>query len=309
MDHDTDRARADATARAIATATAVAPANTAAAEPPTRLPTPIGDGAAGAEPPTLRPAPLPLASKVAEAPCKPDAASAPPPDEPAVAVIAPLLGVVFVIALIAAGVAYLAYGTADGRSAPTPGAIFAAATKLRAEQVSWAAALHTLASTTIGVVGALALGLGLGVLIGRHRAATAFFEPLVIVVRAVPAVALLPLAVLWFGAAPPVGWAVAFAAAIVVLGMMGARIAGDRRRHGGMSWRWIWLAAEIGVLLAFAGALAAEMVAGRSGLGGLLAAAIGANDLPRAFAVVGLIGLWGFVLPLPFAILRWRSRT
>jgi ABC-type nitrate/sulfonate/bicarbonate transport system permease component len=355
MENEKDKAiaLADATAKAIAKATAAAAGS---AEPPTRVPPPIG-GTPGSEPPTrlppppaglagpahgsgngsagapamvlnnpapaasapaapapgasapAAPPPLPLATKVAQAPGKPEIPSG-PPALPAAADFdagSPLLGVLFVIALLAAGVAYLAFGTVDNKPAPTPGAIFAAVTKLRAEQVSWAASQHTLISAGIGLGGALVLGLGLGALVGLSRSAKAFFEPLVIVVRSVPAIALLPLGIVWFGTAHEVGWGMAFAAAFIVLVMMGARIADDRRRRGRFSWRWFWLACEIGLLLAFGGALAAEMLAGKSGLGGLLIESISANDLPRAFAVVGMIAIWGFVLPLVFAVLRWAS--
>lgn len=60
-------------------------------------------------------------------------------------------------------------------------------------------ALYTLARVLLGLGLAVAVGLPLGILMGRYRAAEQFFLPLVSVLMPIPSLAWVPVFILWFG--------------------------------------------------------------------------------------------------------------
>jgi NitT/TauT family transport system permease protein len=80
-----------------------------------------------------------------------------------------------------------------------PTAIAVAAVEMAGSGELFDALRESLATLVLGFVTASALGIGIGLLIGRYRAVEAATDWLVNALYATPLVAIIPLAVLWFG--------------------------------------------------------------------------------------------------------------
>src|SRR5215471_2197855 len=107
----------------------------------------------------------------------------------------------------AAGVVVLAFGwEVFARSrlfapalTPTVEAIAAALVRMVADGTLFGHAFFTLYRVLAGLVLAAALGIPLGMLMGRWRPAERFFLPLMSVLMPIPSLAWVPLFILWFG--------------------------------------------------------------------------------------------------------------
>lgn len=105
-----------------------------------------------------------------------------------------LMGTLFLPA-IWLGLKYIV-GVSD-RFLPTPYAVISAFGDI--EPSIWLHALYTLTRLIVGLFGGVLAGIGLGILMARFEAVDAFLTPPVQAVRSVPAVAIVPFFILWFG--------------------------------------------------------------------------------------------------------------
>ena len=86
---------------------------------------------------------------------------------------------------------------------PTPSAIFARAVEMAQTGVLWTDAAVSFYRVSVGFLLSTAVAVPLGVLMGTYQAAEAAVEPTVDLVRYMPAVAFVPLTILWVGIGDP----------------------------------------------------------------------------------------------------------
>ena len=220
-------------------------------------------------------------------------------------------------------------GVIDARFLPAPSAILACLGAPGTAEDLLAQTGHTLLRTLGGFALGGAAGFGLGLACGAVRSLDAALLPLVEILRPIPSVAVIPVAVLWLGLGNGLDVAVvAFACSWPVF--VAARDAVhavdptlcDTARMGGLSpgrvFRLVVLPASLpGTItglrtalgIAVAVAVSCEMVAGSDGLGQLALTASYARQDPLAWLAVLAMGLAGGVCALGFSLLtRWAQR-
>lgn len=195
---------------------------------------------------------------------------------------------------------------------------------------TWASLLRVVEGFVIGFCAAVPLG----VLMGNSRVARGLVEPLVELVRPIPPIAVIPIAILWFG----IGelskiFIIAYGAffPILVNTMAGFRevdpvLIRAARTLGASRWRifrdvvlrsalpFIIVGARLGMGLAFIVLVAAELIASSEGLGFLINDARYNFRTDRVFLGMILIGVLGLVLNklligFERRLLRWRTVT
>jgi NitT/TauT family transport system permease protein len=82
---------------------------------------------------------------------------------------------------------------------PTPSAIFSRAVELARTGVLWSDAATSFYRITVGFLISSAVAVPLGILMGTYKVAEAALEPTVDLIRYMPAVAFVPLTILWVG--------------------------------------------------------------------------------------------------------------
>lgn len=172
---------------------------------------------------------------------------------------------------------------------------------------------------------ATALGVPLGILLGWNRTARDFLNPLVELIRPIPPLAWVPLAVLMMPGQEPamiyLTWISAFFATVLntMLGVFSideayiraAYCLGSRDRD--VLWHvivpgalpFIFTGLQIGMGVAWFSLVAGEMIAGERGLGYLILDSY--VNLQTRTIVIGMVTL-GFVGYLSSAIIRWVGR-
>lgn len=204
----------------------------------------------------------------------------------------------------------------DARFIPTPSVVATGAVELVRTGELWAHLAWTLGRTLAGFTIAAIVGVALGLFLGHSRAARPYFMPSIEVLRAIPGVALLPLAVLWFGLGSssliPV---IAFAAVFPVLlnAMRGAEevpailIQAGRvmELDGSRLFRKILVPASVPYLLtglrlsvvyALTSGVGAEIIAGTDGLGFLILDYQRTLMAEKMFATMMLVAALGLLL-------------
>ena len=160
-----------------------------------------------------------------------------------------------------------------------------------------------------GLTLAFAIGVPLGLLMGRSRLLHALVDPLLVAAYPVPKAALILLFVLWWGAADASRIAIVVAGCLIPLSIAsyhGARAAPpvlvwSARGLGARAWRVILPAAlpqivsglRIALALAIFTALASELLIRGSGLGALLFTALDNGQTVTVFAISALVALLG----------------
>lgn len=183
----------------------------------------------------------------------------------------------------------------------------------------------TLATYVQGLVLAVLVGVPLGVAIGSHRTIEDGTSVLVELLRPIPAVALLPLAIFWFGTGTPtIRFLVAYAAVWPILVHTSYGVRGvDRMLHDVALTSGVTGAASvvrvsvpaalpsivtgirISAALALVVCVTAEYFVGSQGLGEYLYAHGIAYRLPELYAAAALTGLLGLAID---ALLRAGAR-
>ena len=218
----------------------------------------------------------------------------------------------------------------DARDFPSALDIANVAAASLAQQATLDAIGATLQAWAMGVGLAILIGIPLGIWLGRSRAAEHATRPIVEFIRPIPSVALIPLAVIWFGLGVGMKiFIIAFACTWPILFNAKAGVEGvdprfiETGRAYGLSHLSVLLRIVLpaalpsmatGVRIAAAIGLAlgitAEMIAGRSGLGFLLESSRIAGRATEVFATVLVAGCLGALLnssllALEKRVLRW----
>lgn len=192
---------------------------------------------------------------------------------------------------------------------------------------------YTMLSTLAGFGLAVVLGGLLGVAIGSSRLIYRGMYPLLIGFNSVPKVAVVPLFVIWFGAGTvpavltaflvsffPIAVNVSAGLANVepelldVLRALGATHMDILRKVAlPRTLPYFFASLKVAVTLAFVGAIIAETVAGRNGIGYLMMAATANFDTALVFAGLTVISIMGVVMYALFAFVenrttRWARR-
>ena len=179
-------------------------------------------------------------------------------------------------------------------------------------------------ATLLGFAWALAVGVPLGITIGRRRWLEATLNPFIVATQVVPKVALVPLFVVWFGFG--VTSKVIIAAVLAFFPILTNTVLGVKSIDAGHrdvmtslnATRWqvfrrlelpaclpyILTGMEVGIVLAIIGAIVGEYLGGNTGLGALLIAKMNAFETDALFAVIGQMTLLGFVFFFAIGALR-----
>ncbi len=184
----------------------------------------------------------------------------------------------------------------------------------------------TLWRAMAGLSGAIAVGVPLGILMGRSRWAEWFFEPLFSFTFPLPKIALIPLFVQWFGLFDLSKVMLVFTDCLfplVIFSYHGAKGVSQAyiwsaQARGTGPWRMLWrvvlplsLASvydgvQVAVVVALLVAVVTEMVSGGSGLGYAMIRAYRFGDVRTAFATLLTVSLIGYALYRAAQVLRAR---
>ncbi len=180
----------------------------------------------------------------------------------------------------------------------------------------WRHTWSTLYETIAGFAWATAIGLGLGVLIGRWRWLETTLNPFIVATQVIPKVALVPLFVVWFGFGPVSK--VLLAATLAFFPILSNTVLGVKSVDLGhrdvmvalnaSRWKvftrlelpsalpYLLTGMEVGVVFAIIGAVVGEFLGGNSGLGYMLIAKMNAFETAALFAVIMHLTVIGFVI-------------
>ena len=188
-------------------------------------------------------------------------------------------------------------------------------------------AWSTLVSTLLGFLLAVIAGTLLGAAIGASRLVYRGLFPVLVGFNSIPKVAVVPVFVIWFGAGTvpavltafmvsffPIAVNVATGLATVepelldVLRALGASKKDILIKVGlPRSLPYFFASLKVAVTLAFVGAIIAETVAGKSGIGYLMMAATSNFDTALVFAGLLVTGLMGIIMYALFAVVERRT--
>ena len=211
-------------------------------------------------------------------------------------------------------------------SVAAPSAAFAALANGR-----WSGSLsgelaRTLATFAAGLALAIVVGVVLGVVLGSSRTLDDAFSVIVEVMRPIPAVAIIPLAILVFGLGPPMlRFVIAYAAVwpILINTIYGVR-GGDRLHHdvartSGVTGLGrlarvtlpgalpsIATGVRVSASIALLVCVTAEFLAASDGIGAYMQRQQSAFQLPELYAAVVLVGLVGYIVNVFLRVLQSR---
>ncbi|HEU5018292.1 MAG TPA: ABC transporter permease [Pseudolabrys sp.] len=193
--------------------------------------------------------------------------------------------------------------------------------------------LHTLYTTIIGFVLAVAGGLLIGLAVGASRTVYAGLYPVLIGFNSIPKVALVPVIVIWFGigAVPAVitACSIAFFPIAVNTATGLATIEPEMRdvlrSLGANRWEiltkigiprsapYLFASLKIAITLSFIGSVISETIASNKGIGYLMLSASSRFEVPLVFAgliVVGAMGIGMYAICALFErrMTRWAFR-
>jgi NitT/TauT family transport system permease protein len=174
----------------------------------------------------------------------------------------------------------------------------------------------TFYQTILGFAISAAVGVVVGWTIGKSRALYQAFYPVVVVLQVLPKEALAPLLILWFGAGIVSRMTLVFLISffpIVINCVTGLRGIDENTRNyaASLSCRGlklftsvempsalpsIFTGLKIAITLAVVGAVVAEIVAGRDGLGYLLLFASSRLDMSFSLGILVVLAAWGAML-------------
>lgn len=195
---------------------------------------------------------------------------------------------------------------------------------------------HILASvqrTTIGFSLAVVFGIPLGLAMGRYQSVASLFGPVLALLRPIPPIAFIPLAVLYLGLGEPSKIVLIFLAPFMFIALNAE--AGVRSvpsilvRAGqmlGYSQRQLFLrvifpgslpsimsGVRTGAAVAWALVVAAELIAAQEGLGYMVASAGNFFDIRTVYSGIAVIGIIGFLVDyvmrkIEHRVLHWRGK-
>jgi ABC-type nitrate/sulfonate/bicarbonate transport system permease component len=209
---------------------------------------------------------------------------------------------------------------------PTLSSTLAAFGDLLGSATFWTAMGDTVRSWALGLLAAAAIGIPLGLAVGASDRAWRFVRIPVEALRPIPPIVILPLALLVLQGG------IEFQLLLIVQGALwplliqlsyGVRdidaVALDTARSYRLGWwrrvAFIRLPAALPIVTnalglaaatAFAVSLVTELVGGAPGMGQLLVVAASGNNLPRAYALILVAGLFGLFVAAVFGALQRR---
>lgn len=226
--------------------------------------------------------------------------------------------------LVAAWWLYIRVSGISSFILPTPASVWHAWIGLVASKRAWLDTAMTIYATTLGFVWAMIAGVALGVVIARLRWLEQTLNPFIVASQVLPKVALVPLFVVWFGFG--VTSKVLVAATLAFFPILTNTVLGVKsidHGHGDVmvslnATRWqvfrrlelpsslpyIITGMEVGIVLAFIGAIVGEYVGGDMGLGHLLVARMNAFETDGLFAVMIHMTILGFLFYFAISLLR-----
>jgi NitT/TauT family transport system permease protein len=209
---------------------------------------------------------------------------------------------------------------------PTPPATFAAGLRMAQEGTLAPDVWATVQRVLVGFGLAVAVSVPLGILMGSFRSAQALVEPVVGLLRYLPAGAFIPLLIIWLGLGEPPKMALIFLATVffntlmtadVVRGVplalidvsytLGARVGEVLRKviipH---SLPGMIDAVRVNAAAAIGYVVVAELIASESGLGYRIVRLQRFSQIDRIFAVLVVIALIGLATDIALRVLRDR---
>jgi len=196
---------------------------------------------------------------------------------------------------------------------------------------------HAAWSFTRVIVGfsiASALGVVIGLGMGWSRVITAIFKPIIEIIRPIPAIAWIPLAILWFGLGETTKYFIIFLAGffnVTLNAYHGATsvdqtLVGAARMLGTKNNRlffavvlpssipYIFAGMQIAITTSWATVVAAEMVRSSEGIGWLIISGMEINDTTRIFTGIVAVGILGFIFAtimreVENRVCRWSKKS
>ena len=192
--------------------------------------------------------------------------------------------------------------------------------------------LHSVRLVLLGFAAATLVGVPLGLAMGASRAFEAFVNPAFLLIRPIPPLAWIPLAIVWLGlgdaAKVLIIWFAAFVPAVInsytAIRNVDRTLVAAAQVHGASSWRIVWdvlipgampmifTGLRLSIQAAWTTLVAAELVGAWFGLGKVLSTAY--RDIYPAMIAVGMItvAILGAVTTKVLAIvegrvIRWRQ--
>jgi NitT/TauT family transport system permease protein len=197
----------------------------------------------------------------------------------------------------------------------------------------WSHIGASLVRTLTGLAAAIVVGIPIGLLVGRNQVIAALLNPVFSFLRPVPAIAFIPLIILYFGIGQFSKIMLIFVTAtlyIVLNAAAGARAVSDEQiRAGlnmGLSGRQLFIyiilpasapylvaGVKTATALSWALVVAAEMIAGQEGLGYMVMDASTFYRISDVYIAIAIIGLIGLALEIVETVaenrfIHWRGR-
>ena len=224
----------------------------------------------------------------------------------------PLLAVAF----LAAWKAYVVIFDVSPFILPPPEAVLRGLIHVLREDLILTHVRVTLTETLLGFVIACAIGIGLGVVLGKVRWLERAVNPFIVATQVVPKIALVPLFIMWFGFGLTSKVVIATVLAffpILTNTMLGIKSMEPGHKDvmasiNATRWDSFWAldlpsalpyiltGMEVGIVLATIGAVVGEYLGGNQGLGHLAVDTMAAFEVEALFGVIVLLTLLGFAL-------------
>lgn len=217
---------------------------------------------------------------------------------------------------------------------PSPGSVLQAAIQEATSGVLVPNMLISLQRVLIGYLIAVVVGVGLGLVVGWNNVLYAMFGTVVEAIRPIPAIAWIPLAILWFGLTDKAAYYIVFIGPVFPIFVTTAAAVRATGRHyvnaalclGATETAMlryiilpgalpeIFTVLRVGIALAWTDVVAAELVAAQSGLGYQMWQARELFQSSHVIFGMLMIGALGFasnylVLLIERRALRWHRTT
>ncbi len=180
----------------------------------------------------------------------------------------------------------------------------------------WQHTLFSLRRVMVAYSVALVLGILLGITMGRIKTVEAIFRPFYEVIRPIPPIAWISVAILWFGLGEMTRYFIIFLSAfasITYTAFSGSRavdplLVGAARMLGAndhqvfttvvmpSSVPYIFAGMQVAISSSWATVVAAEMVRSSEGVGWIIVSGMEVNDMQQILVGIAAIGVMGFVL-------------
>ncbi len=226
--------------------------------------------------------------------------------------------------LIAIWHVYVAMTNLSAFILPAPAKVWAAWMEMLSSPRAWGHTWLTVYVTLVGFAWALAIGVGLGVVLGRVRWLELTLNPFIVATQVIPKVALLPLFIVWFGFGNTSKVIVAAVLAffpILTNTVLGVKSVDTGHRDvmtslNATNWQifrrlelpsslpYILTGMEVGIVLAIIGAIVGEYLGGNAGLGFMLVSKMNGYETDGLFAVIIQMTMIGFALYFGTGALR-----